>query len=551
MQIRYIIEITEANGLSETKVETFDKGSIVVGRGGKSDIIIDNHLVSLEHARFEFVDGALHVVDLGSAEGVTVNGKPASNIKLRAKDVVKLGPVEILLSTDGSTWSLTERRIVELKENSEEWINRVVKSLDIRNRLPSLLSLSLIAALLVLFFGGYLPSTGRDVELLSSGPISDSHGMLNNDCGACHEGVLQRVEDRKCLSCHNLSEHSKSLTTFLANASHPTANTKCGDCHHEHKGQTGLMIHDDRLCNSCHADIKQFAPASKLPNVTSFSQHPELKVEIRQGDELVRVSMDDKAKLVDPTPLKLNHKLHLKDGIRGPNGKVTLRCQDCHRLSTDFKTLEPITFEHDCKSCHPLGFDDRLPGDQVPHGDPDVVYNYIYAEYAKLFLATEEEIPRPAELNIRRKPGYDEKQDRDEAIAFTKDNIIEQARKSEEQLFTKTACYLCHEISEEKRNENERLSKFEIAKVEIPNRWMKAARFGHGAHEELTCESCHSKVRDSEKTKDLNLPNRDTCASCHVTGHAAGKLSSECMLCHSYHDSQPLAESKKRKLRLK
>lgn len=548
MEIRYVIEITEPNGLTETKQELFNKSSIVIGRGGSSDVILDNHIVALEHAKFEIQGDALTVSDLGSHSGTTVNGRPQKFYKLRNNDNVKLGDVELLVKEDGKNWILLEKRVKQKEEKRAERIERIAASLDVRNHLPSLLFLAVFAAFAVVVVWGYLPATGVNVSQWSSGPISKKHGMISQDCGACHGAVLERVNDNKCLSCHNLSEHSEVLPKLIQAGS--AQHTNCVSCHQEHNGDGHLIIDDGRLCNSCHADLKKVHPDTKLPNVSSFAEHPEFRIELHSANAVTRVSLADKANVADPTPLKLNHKLHLKDGIRGPNGDVTLSCNDCHKLSKDFSTLEPITFESNCKSCHPLGFDDRLPGNEVPHGNPDVVYNYIYAEYAKLFLAGTDEIPRPEELNIRSRPGYEDKRDRDEAIAFTKDNIVDQARKSEEQLFTRTACYMCHEIAEESHDAKEKLSKFSVSKVQIPSHWLAAARFGHGSHEEISCESCHADVRQSEKSKDVNIPGKAFCTDCHSSGHVEGKVNSECMTCHSYHDSMPMADAKKKKLKL-
>src|ERR1700729_1911173 len=34
---------------------------------------------------------------------------------------------------------------------------------------------------------------------------------------------------------------------------------------------------------------------------------------------------------IDPGTIKLNHAIHLKHNLRGPNGMVQLDCDDCHR----------------------------------------------------------------------------------------------------------------------------------------------------------------------------------------------------------------------------
>jgi len=52
------------------------KGGVVIGRSREeTDIVIDKDDVSRRHARFEALDGALHVSDLGSTNKTFVNGK--------------------------------------------------------------------------------------------------------------------------------------------------------------------------------------------------------------------------------------------------------------------------------------------------------------------------------------------------------------------------------------------------------------------------------------------------------------------------------------------
>jgi hypothetical protein len=122
-------------------------------------------------------------------------------------------------------------------------------------------------------------------------------------------------------------------------------------------------------------------------------------------------------------------------------------------------------------------------------------------------------------------------------------------------LFTKTACFLCHEVSKRDVSEDqlreEASSQYEILKPQIPEIWMPESIFSHGAHEEVSCESCHAGARTSEKTSDVLLPRVDSCRECHSSlgdshprgGHSTVK--SDCIMCHSYHDSLLMSLDKK------
>ena len=49
---------------------------MTVGRGAANDIVLHDARVSRAHARLERRDGAFVLTDLGSANGVAVNGQP-------------------------------------------------------------------------------------------------------------------------------------------------------------------------------------------------------------------------------------------------------------------------------------------------------------------------------------------------------------------------------------------------------------------------------------------------------------------------------------------
>ena len=189
-----------------------------------------------------------------------------------------------------------------------------------------------------------------------------------------------------------------------------------------------------------------------------------------------------------------------------------------HQYSDDFRTIKPINFEAHCASCHPLEFDARLPGSAVPHGEPDVVFNYLFAEYAKLFLVKEGREEEDAGARRRRKPG--KKVQRGVEIDFSRKSVEAESRSTEKELFTRTACHLCHLINEVEAvsddAEAQKASKYAIIPPEIPERWMPRAIFDHGAHQEVACESCHVGVRESVETTDLLLPGIDNCRQCHV-----------------------------------
>lgn len=56
--------------------EIVEGQSLLVGRGSSCDVVLDDDLASREHFRLTLTDGVLSVEDLGSRNGVLVNGLP-------------------------------------------------------------------------------------------------------------------------------------------------------------------------------------------------------------------------------------------------------------------------------------------------------------------------------------------------------------------------------------------------------------------------------------------------------------------------------------------
>jgi hypothetical protein len=72
------------------------------------------------------------------------------------------------------------------------------------------------------------------------------------------------------------------------------------------------------------------------------------------------------------TALVFNHAEHMKAGLKGPNGPVTLECATCHTatLNADGRrsgSFAPVKFESSCRSCHTLQFDAHIQA-EAPHG---------------------------------------------------------------------------------------------------------------------------------------------------------------------------------------
>ena len=72
-----------------------DSERVVVGRSRECDVTIDDPNVSRRHAELVRQDGAYWIVDLGSTNGVEVNGKRVERARLEHDDRIVIGKTEL------------------------------------------------------------------------------------------------------------------------------------------------------------------------------------------------------------------------------------------------------------------------------------------------------------------------------------------------------------------------------------------------------------------------------------------------------------------------
>jgi pSer/pThr/pTyr-binding forkhead associated (FHA) protein len=69
----------------------------VVGRGPGVDLAISDETLSRQHASIEFTDGGLRLCDLGSLNGVSINGDVVKSGELKHGDRIQLGDLTFQL----------------------------------------------------------------------------------------------------------------------------------------------------------------------------------------------------------------------------------------------------------------------------------------------------------------------------------------------------------------------------------------------------------------------------------------------------------------------
>jgi len=373
----------------------------------------------------------------------------------------------------------------------------------------------------------------RNDRVYSSGKMSAGHAVLAARCGECHvkqvTSFSAKPSDQACRSCHDgPTHHANQLFT-----------PNCSSCHAEHRGHRRLAATADANCTQCHANLRTVgAPTQFANHIEGFgSAHPEFAA-LRPGS-------------VDPGTIKLNHAVHMKAKLEGPNGPVQLDCDDCHRPAASNAAwrfgsaqpatnpvpgkfdppsrvsardyMAPISYANNCIGCHTLQFDKRFK-ESVPHDTLTIVHAFVVQKFQQYIGA------HPGELRVVG-PGRNlPQQPLPPAVrVLTPQQWVDERVAESEQLLWRKTCAECHSLTF-----SAAVQLPAVAKSNITTRWFSYAVFSHEDHRFLKCIECHIGAAKSRETADILLPSIQTCERCHHAGQEAAE--SRCFECHTYHD---------------
>jgi pSer/pThr/pTyr-binding forkhead associated (FHA) protein len=88
---RYEMKLKLASGRGAGTVMRLDRERTIVGRGPGVDRAFDDKSMSRQHAAIEFSGAGFRIRDLGSTNGVLVNGSPVQSAELHHGDAVDIG----------------------------------------------------------------------------------------------------------------------------------------------------------------------------------------------------------------------------------------------------------------------------------------------------------------------------------------------------------------------------------------------------------------------------------------------------------------------------
>ncbi len=511
----FLIQRVVGRGLALSEVS----GDVLrIGRGTRAELRSENPAVALDHAVIEMTPNGYAITDRGSITGTYVNGSPAESAQLSKGDVIEIGDlrIDIQVAEPGQplfmrVGSSAAAHPAAPDDHDDEDVPAAAAGGTVKARRvdyraafqlarPYLTKTTVTAVVLIagLAVIGEVTRPQKQTAF-APGSVSSAHARAINDrgqsiatdCSACHD-PWRGVTDGRCQACHGRMVHARNQTVA----------PRCASCHAEHRGATSLAAIPDGRCVACHGDIAAHVTGrTRLANVTAFgSRHPDFALP------------------PDRDTLRLNHRLHLQPrGVfNGRGEREVLSCTSCHRLVETKGKVDPapVRFAADCQRCHRLTFDAAFPDAEVPHGgDPALVYGFVLATYS-------------GNRDIAGKPPEEVRKILTERPPEANDD---RAILAAEQVM-KVKCSYCHDV----RRDGGRLA---VTPPLIPMRWMDA-KFSHGPHRAVACETCHAAARLSSNTSDVLLPLRSACTDCHGDRRTAAgsvRASSNCVLCHGYH----------------
>jgi hypothetical protein len=544
--------------------------AFTVGRSAKCQIQLADAEVALDHARITLLPGIATI----AAEGgpVLVNGRKTQSSPISVGDRIQIGPYLIRAEDPAPGLELelvVSRTVAPRVRLRKAFFSALLALPRLSKRRMSYLA---FFATLVLFLvlpalpdllpRANLPIPAEHMQLTQEltaalasgmaqswnpGSVTTGHQVFYENCRACHETPFVQVRDDACIECHASIEAHVPRGRYTGPIGIAFLETRCTDCHSEHKGQP-IVLRAQERCSDCHGDIERVALDAKSQDVIDFkSAHPQFRVSLPdpadpKGFVRVRQGNPPAPQFVERANLKFNHALHLNpQGIRDPEGRRdeagtrdaqgnrrVLKCQDCHAPGDGGRLMAPVQMEPHCRSCHSLAFEPKVSNRQVPHGDAQEVATMLVEFYARLVLGdTPPGTTPPADLP-RVRPGaalsYPERQRALEAAQ-------QKARRVLDELYDERGvCSTCHHVARDAQS-----GQWTVAPVRVNHVWMPQAMFSHRAHDTQSCTTCH-EVRHSKKAEDIAMPDLARCRDCHVgVQPLLGKVTSDCATCHAFH----------------
>ncbi len=406
-----------------------DDESIRIGRLVSCDIRLDHKAVSRIHAGINFADGNFTLVNLSTANPLSLNGRILPSEKsdvLADGDTIQIGPFAIEVERIQDTLLLTVQRAVVAdvkptdKKASEKpdddeggvldvfWEKRTREKEDWGTRLrptatpipgkamfnwrptgdlrrPWQIGLFVWAFLIVGAVAAF--AYFRYPQVYEPKALSNPHSSKidgspiaasanGNSCTTCHT-VNQPVENA-CIQCHTAEQFHASNTK-----SHQEAGITCTVCHKEHQGSDyQLTASAITACAICHNDTNSKTYNGKTVRTAHGGSYGypvtggvwkwkgvyrEVADAIPEINSTATADKDEQAKLSRQFHSVHLARLKVPEGLKGDKfGLVS--CSTCH--ASFGQNLDRVTPRQTCAVCHTNTLGDekrdaRFAGSQV------------------------------------------------------------------------------------------------------------------------------------------------------------------------------------------
>ena len=91
----HAVSLVFASGPLAGSEVTLEKPRVTIGRGKDSEVVVDDASISHQHAALELGSNGYRIRDLGSTNGVQVNGARMALAELKHGDKIALGQIEL------------------------------------------------------------------------------------------------------------------------------------------------------------------------------------------------------------------------------------------------------------------------------------------------------------------------------------------------------------------------------------------------------------------------------------------------------------------------
>lgn len=388
-----------------------DKDGIFIGRLETCELVLDDKAVSRIHAGINFRESKYFLVNLSSANILTLNGRPLGPQKsdvLAGGDVIQIGPFTISITRNEDAIALSVQQVAgrtasvvpsptekrseagasgsvlkafweKRRREKEDWGTRLRPTEKPRPgkamynwrptrdlRRPWRAGLFIWTFLIIGAIGAYAFFKFPDVyapEALSGAHADHFEGTTialasnGNSCTTCH--TPNEPVESACIKCHQAEGFHASNTK-----AHEEAGVTCTVCHEEHKGSEFQMRPAAvESCAACHNDNNTSTYNGKTVRTAHAGSYG---YPISDGKwtwqgvyrevshtipEINRSATGDKDE-----PARLNRQFHtihvgrlkVSGGLKG-DSRGLVSCSTCHNT---FNPIDRTTPRETCAKCH-------------------------------------------------------------------------------------------------------------------------------------------------------------------------------------------------------